>query len=102
MTYPAEWPESALRVKIAADWRCEGCGTPHDYQHGYTLTVHHIDGDKANIKPTNLIALCQRCHLRAQGKQIQFRRGQLILPGMESLVPLLWEVIDARKALETS
>lgn len=28
------------------------------------LTVHHIDGDKHNSTKQNLIALCQRCHLR--------------------------------------
>lgn len=28
------------------------------------LTVHHIDGDKKNNNDMNLIALCQRCHLR--------------------------------------
>jgi len=28
------------------------------------LTVHHIDADKKNNNKQNLIALCQRCHLR--------------------------------------
>jgi 5-methylcytosine-specific restriction endonuclease McrA len=28
------------------------------------LTVHHIDGNKENNSLLNLIALCQRCHLR--------------------------------------
>jgi hypothetical protein len=28
------------------------------------LTVHHIDSDKKNNSKQNLIALCQRCHLR--------------------------------------
>jgi len=100
MTYPAEWWEVALRVKDATGWCCEACGHPHDPDTGYMLTVHHIDGDKANVEPYNLIALCQRCHLRAQGKLIRFRRGQLILPGMESEVIPLWEVLNARKTLE--
>lgn len=29
------------------------------------LTVHHIDADKANSDRSNLVALCQRCHLSA-------------------------------------
>lgn len=28
------------------------------------LTVHHIDRDKKNDDPLNLLALCQKCHLR--------------------------------------
>lgn len=30
------------------------------------LTVHHIDGDKANCRWWNLAALCQVCHLQVQ------------------------------------
>lgn len=32
------------------------------------LTVHHLDGDKANCRWWNLAALCQRCHLTVQGR----------------------------------
>lgn len=32
------------------------------------LTVHHLDGCKANCRWWNLAALCQRCHLQIQGK----------------------------------
>lgn len=30
------------------------------------LTVHHLDGDKANDAWWNTLALCQRCHLQVQ------------------------------------
>lgn len=30
------------------------------------LTVHHLDGDKANDAWSNTLALCQRCHLQVQ------------------------------------
>lgn len=30
------------------------------------LTVHHLDEDKLNCRWWNLVALCQRCHLRMQ------------------------------------
>lgn len=66
--YPANWPEIAKRVKDLADWKCERCGRPNDYQHGYTLTVHHLDGDKWNLELWNLAALCQRCHLQVQNR----------------------------------
>ncbi len=37
------------------------------------LTVHHLDGNKANCRWWNLAALCQRCHLQIQGK-VQMER----------------------------
>jgi hypothetical protein len=37
------------------------------------LTVHHLDLDKSNCSWWNLAALCQRCHLRIQGKVIMER-----------------------------
>lgn len=37
------------------------------------LTVHHLDGDKANCRWWNLAALCQRCHLTIQGR-VQLHR----------------------------
>lgn len=42
------------RFDIEAQWRI--------------LTVHHLDGDKANCRWWNLAALCQRCHLEIQGR----------------------------------
>lgn len=37
------------------------------------LTVHHLDGNKANCRWWNLTALCQRCHLTIQGR-VQMER----------------------------
>ncbi len=37
------------------------------------LTVHHLDGNKANCRWWNLAALCQRCHLTIQGR-VDMRR----------------------------
>lgn len=45
-----------------------GVTTPHRvFARWRILTVHHLDGDKANCRWWNLAALCQRCHLRIQG-----------------------------------
>ena len=76
--YPADWDAIARRVKERAGWRCEHCGHPHDPQAGRTLTVHHLDGQPANCAPENLVALCQRCHLRIQAR---YRPGQGFLFG---------------------
>ena len=54
---PMLWLRDRLRVE--ARWRI--------------LTVHHLDGDKANCRWWNLAALCQRCHLQIQGRVLMAR-----------------------------
>lgn len=71
--YPENWPEIAGMVKAKANWCCERCGKPHSRQDGFTLTVHHLDGNKSNNEDWNLAALCQRCHLSIQGKVNMFQ-----------------------------
>ena len=66
--YPADWREIATAIKDAAGWKCERCGHEHDPANGYTLTVHHLDMNKANCAAWNLAPLCQRCHLSIQGR----------------------------------
>lgn len=65
--YPDNWPEISARIRKNAGEKCERCRHPHDPTGGYTLTVHHLDGDKSNNADWNLAALCQRCHLHIQG-----------------------------------
>lgn len=65
--YPANWEEIAHAVKSKSHWRCESCGHTNDYESAHILTVHHIDGNPTNNTTPNLIALCQRCHLREHG-----------------------------------
>lgn len=47
-------------------WTLYKCGPmlEHDKKVRIVLTVHHIDGNKDNNDKLNLIALCQRCHLK--------------------------------------
>lgn len=73
MAYPDDWQEIAQAVKEAAGWCCEDCSHPHSFRLRYVLTVHHLDGNPANCDHTNLVALCQRCHLRIQAT---WRPGQ--------------------------
>jgi hypothetical protein len=66
--YSPIWPEIAQQIKIRNEFKCERCGHDDDPPAGYTLTVHHLDGNKSNNEEWNLAALCQRCHLSIQGK----------------------------------
>lgn len=70
MSYPPDWPDIAQMVKDKAIWHCEHCGHPHDPASGHCLTVHHLDGNKANCSPENLVALCQKCHLHIQARYV--------------------------------
>jgi hypothetical protein len=65
LAYPDDWERIANEVKDAAGWRCQNprCQHPHDPAAGYTLTVHHRDGNPMNNAPENTVALCQRCHM---------------------------------------
>ena len=87
--YPPEWKTLKFQVRSEAGNRCVRCLHPHPEggprqscdglcRHGYEpsqppwriLTVHHLDGDKANSRWWNLAALCQKCHLAIQGKVV--------------------------------
>lgn len=87
--YPDTWPQVAERTKEQAGWRCVRCGHPHStpsnpqecdelcdltkQPSGHqaaqaVLTVHHLDGNKCNLRWFNLVALCQACHLSIQAR----------------------------------
>lgn len=66
--YPGEFDVEGLKAPrlhviagnaVEAQWRI--------------LTVHHLNGDKADCRWWNLAALCQRCHLTIQGRVVMAR-----------------------------
>lgn len=90
--YPKNWREISHQIRfVRADGRCEGteqfpdCQAVHGKPHPDTgskvvLTTAHIgaphaDGsegdkhDKMDVRPENLLALCQRCHLNLDIKE---------------------------------
>lgn len=66
--YPPSWGPMAHALKTAMRWCCIRCGHRHDPASGHTLAIHHVDMDRSNNRWHNLLVLCQRCHLRIQGK----------------------------------
>jgi hypothetical protein len=89
--YSADWPAITLSKKQAANWTCEECGlkclAPNSKSNlslsdrkKLELSVHHQNYNPLDNSPSNLIALCSRCHL---GKH-QRRRGN-ITPGQLTL-----------------
>lgn len=49
-------------------YKCQICNIP-EIECSTNLSVHHIDYDRLNAKKDNLIALCNRCHLKTNRKR---------------------------------
>lgn len=114
--YPENWKSKiAPAVIIQANNQCQQCGAPNHamiqrnrrkerwrYAENYygngqwgdairvSLSACHIDQNPENCKRDNLIALCQKCHLRLDQEAhnitaAQTSRNQLIAAGQLSL-----------------
>jgi hypothetical protein len=61
--YAAGWKVIARKIRGLDEWTCQLC---HEQRQrwGKHLHVHHIDGDKLNNDPLNLISVCASCHPR--------------------------------------
>lgn len=78
--YTPEWKSGAIQASIReqAGHMCEHCGMRFNRDTNIATsainkngkpcigTVHHIDGNKANMDWCNLVYVCQRCHLHIQ------------------------------------
>lgn len=75
--YPYDWPHIAYEAKSRAGWKCEHCGAEFSPSgkaknevnrdgKPVILTVHHLDGNRGNNEHSNLLVVCQRCHLHVQ------------------------------------
>jgi hypothetical protein len=68
--YPADWKQISLRIrKERAGDKCEWCGAENGKPHPITgskvvLTVAHLNHAPSDCSERNLVALCQRDHLR--------------------------------------
>ena len=65
--YPSKWKEVLKRSIRERDKHiCQLCGIQQDELKGRMkrLSVHHIDYDKKNLDPKNLISLCIKCHTK--------------------------------------
>ena len=58
--YTKDWTETLRRsIRERDDYLCRVCGKPQgDIAHD----VHHIDYNKKNCSPENLVTLCENCH----------------------------------------
>lgn len=60
--YLAEFSDELKElIRLRDGYKCQKCGCP-EIENGEKLSVHHIDYDKKNCLPSNLISLCRRCN----------------------------------------
>lgn len=78
--YPANWDDTAQKIKEDAGWKCEKCcrqcrfpGEEFD-THRRTLTVAHINHVEMDCRDENLVALCPCCHLEYDGHRKAMQR----------------------------
>jgi len=56
------------KIRERDNYTCQECGMT-EKELGYKLHIHHIDYDKKNNNPDNLISLCRSCHLQTNFKR---------------------------------
>lgn len=65
--YPPEWTKELRRsIRRRDSYTCQICDESNKTQR-LILDVHHIDEDKNNCSPSNLITLCKSCHCKLHG-----------------------------------
>jgi 5-methylcytosine-specific restriction endonuclease McrA len=62
--YGVDWTDSLRKsIRERDSYVCQKCGI-HQSELDKKLDVHHIDYNKLNLDPKNLITLCRFCHLK--------------------------------------
>ena len=55
-------------IRLRDEYKCQLCGISEG-DNNDTLNIHHIDYDKMNSLPDNLISLCKKCHMKTNYKR---------------------------------
>lgn len=89
--YSEEFSEKLKKsIRKRDNIQCQLCGEAH---HHKVLDVHHIDYNKLNCDPVNLITLCRSCHARTLVNRIYWTalfQARMIIRGTLALTDF-WE-----------
>lgn len=75
--YPKGWTDTLRKsIRQRDNYVCQICGMRQDKLKGMfkKLDVHHIDYNKDNLNPNNLITLCQKCHMKTNYKRRYWKK----------------------------
>ena len=70
--YSTDWTETLRKsIRERDKYTCQNCWK---LQGNKMFICHHIDYDKKNCNPTNLITLCHNCHSKTNGKRNYWKK----------------------------
>jgi len=69
LPYSADWTETLRKsIRQRDNYICQLCNRTQK-QNRRKLDVHHINYDKENCNPKNLISLCRNCNVKVNGER---------------------------------
>ncbi|GAG76737.1 unnamed protein product, partial [marine sediment metagenome] len=74
------------QIRKRDNYRCQECNFPQ-HKLKRKLTIHHIDFNKQNNDPLNLISLCLSCHTKTnynRDKWIKYYQNKIKLRGFKN------------------
>jgi 5-methylcytosine-specific restriction endonuclease McrA len=78
--YDDLWDEAIRKAARDRDGnKCVLCGVTNGNNHGFALSVHHIDGNKLNTNLDNLITYCNSCHMKEHAKMRRIKGNRKCL-----------------------
>jgi len=70
--YPRVFWKNRLIALERDNYTCQCCGCQEDGQKTNQIICHHIDTDRQNNSPSNLITLCKQCHTSLHRKYTRY------------------------------
>lgn len=70
--YPVDWTNTLRRsIRERDKYTCQLCS---NQQSSIAFHIHHIDYDKKNCNPNNLITLCIHCHIKTNYNRLHWEQ----------------------------